>query len=647
MCGIAGYATIQPGKNAPETLERMTNAIRHRGPDDSGFYRSEHVALGHRRLSIVDLALGHQPLGNETGDIWVVFNGEIFNHAELRPALEHAGHRYTTHSDTETIVHAYEEYGPSSVERLRGMFSLAIWDDKRQTLFCARDRLGKKPFYYYWDGRLFAFASEIKALFEHPAISPRFHEALLPEYLAFGYTSGDQTLFSGIRKLMPGHHLTLRLGDGTAEPEIHRYWDVPNAGEAPDDEGRTDDSWIAECRTRIEEGIQSRLMSDVPLGMFLSGGVDSSMIAALMKRMVSTPVKTFAVGYREAEYSELGYARRVANAIGTEHYEVTVGMDEFLSELPRLIWHEDEPIAWPSSVSLYFVSKLAAEQVKVVLTGEGSDELFAGYGRYYYYLWNRRWLRAYGMVPRFARNRIRSAIDGSPLLPGDLRRKLGHTFLGRGEEIESLYLDNFYSAFPGTELGRLMKRNGHSPYASYMRFWNERADSSYLSRLLFADQKTYLVELLMKQDQMSMACSIESRVPFLDHPLVEFAARVPDRLKLRNSEGKYIVKKAAEGLVPHDILYRKKMGFPTPIRQWLRASAANGLLNGLLNRDGFLAQYLNLEEIARLIERHRSGALDATDRLWRLLNLQIWGDLYFTGRQERAWESAHAVQISG
>jgi asparagine synthase (glutamine-hydrolysing) len=645
MCGIAGFASAQAGKGSPEILERMTGAIRHRGPDDRGFFQDEFVSLGHRRLSIVDLALGHQPLSNETRDVWIVFNGEIFNHAELRPDLERLGHRYTTHSDTETIIHAYEEYGPAALEGLRGMFSLAIWDNKRRTLFCARDRLGKKPFYYYWDGRLFAFASEIKSLFEHPAISPCFHEALLPEYLTFGYTSGDQTLFSGIRKLMPGHHLTLRLNDARAAPEIVKYWEIPAAEVSAADRGRHDESWIAECRSRIEEGVRSRLMSDVPLGMFLSGGVDSSLIAALMRRMVSGPVKTFAVGYREAAYSELGFARQVADAIGTEHHEVTVGMDEFFRELPRLIWHEDEPITWPSSVSLYFVSKLASERVKVVLTGEGSDELFAGYERYYYYLWNRRWLGTYRVLPGFARKAIRACIDGWPLLPGGLRRKLGHTFLGRGEDIESLYLDNFYSAFPRSELRRLMKRGGDSPYANYLGFWNERADSSDLSRLLYADQKTYMMELLMKQDQMSMACSIESRVPFLDHPLVEFAARIPDRLKLRNGIGKYIVKKAAEGLVPHEILYRKKMGFPTPIRQWLRADAASGMLNGLLDRKGFLAEHLDLAPIAKLMDRHRAGTLDATDGLWRLLNLQLWGDLYFTGRQERAFVSACAPTL--
>jgi asparagine synthase (glutamine-hydrolysing) len=609
----------------------MANAIRHRGPDDTGFFHDEWASLAHRRLSIIDLATGHQPLCNETRDAWIVFNGEIFNHADLREPLERAGHRYASRSDTETILHAYEEYGSDCVTHLRGMFSFAIWDQKRKTLFCARDRLGKKPFYYFWDGRLFAFASEIKALFEHPSISPRFHEALLPEYLAFGYTSGDETLFSGVRRLPPGHHLTLQVGDAGAAPVIRQYWEIPEAGPA---ESRSDESWISECRQRLEETVRMRLMSDVPLGMFLSGGVDSSTIAALMKRMVSGPVKTFAVGYRETAYSELEYARQVAQSIGTDHHEVTIGPDDFFGALPRMIWHEDEPIAWPSSISLYFVSKLAAEQVKVVLTGEGSDELFGGYSRYNFYLLNQRWLARYKLLPSGVRRAIRSAIVASPLLSANLRRKIGHTFLGRGEELESLYLDNFYSAFSAAEQATLLQRPAASPYTSFLNYWQAHAHSSPLSRLLFADQKTYMVELLMKQDQMSMACSIESRVPFLDHLLVEFAARVPDHLKVRNGVGKYIVKKAAEGLISPDILYRKKMGFPTPIRQWLREDGATPMLKSLLHPDGFLAAYLDLSQVEEILQRNQSGSLDATDRIWRLLNLQLWGDLFFTGRCE-------------
>ncbi len=471
----SGIRHHRAGHKSPALLERMTGAIRHRGPDDSGYFQDEFASLGHRRLSIVDLALGRQPLCNESRDLWIVFNGEIFNHADLRPGLEQEGHRYATHSDTETIVHAYEQYGPECVEKLRGMFAFAIWDQRRRTLFCARDRMGKKPFYYYWDGKLFAFASEIKALFEHPAISPKFDETQLPEYLTFGYTSGEETLFSGIRKLMPGHHLSLRLGAPGATPVIRQYWEIPEPGPVED---RSDESWIAECRERLEDAVISRLMSDVPLGMFLSGGVDSSTIAALIKRTASGPVKTFAVGYREAAYSELGYARQVADSIGTDHHEVTVGADEFFNALPRLIWHEDEPIVWPSSVSLYFVSKLASQQVKVVLTGEGSDELFGGYGRYGHYLLNNQWLGAYRLLPAAVRRAIGSGIHGSPLLSGDLRRKLGHTFLGRGAELESLYLDNFYSAFSGPELGPLMQRGGEPPYANFLGYWNKRGNSS-------------------------------------------------------------------------------------------------------------------------------------------------------------------------
>jgi len=636
MCGIAGFVTAGRGVVPGGVAERMTNAIRHRGPDDSGLFQNGRGWLGHRRLSIVDVALGHQPLGNETGDVWIVYNGEVFNHADVRPELERAGHRYETRSDTETILHAYEEYGPDCVRKFRGMFAFAIWDEKNQTLYCARDRLGKKPFYYYWDGQLFAFASEIKALFEHPAIAPRFEASLLPEYLAFGYVSGERTLFSGIRKLMPGHHLTLRLDGAAPEPEIRRYWEIPRpeAGEA-----RADSAWIADCRERLEETVRLRLMSDVPLGMFLSGGLDSSTIAALIKRMVAGPVKTFAVGYREAAYSELEYARHVARSIGTEHGEIVVGMEEFLNALPRLIWHEDEPITWPSSVSLHYVSKLAAEQVKVVLTGEGSDELFGGYSRYHFYAVNRKWLRWYGLLPAGLRRAVRAGVMDSPLLTGAMRRRLGHTFLGRGESLESLYVDNFYAAFSqGEQAELLLQRDEGSPYGEFLRYWNEREQASTLERMLYTDQRTYLVELLMKQDQMSMSCSIESRVPFLDHQFVEFSTRVPEHLKIRRGAGKYIVKKAAEDLLPKEIIYRPKMGFPTPIRDWLRDERARGAMATLADPKSFVGSYLNTDRIRELLERHQSGSVDATDRVWRLLNLQLWGDLFFTGRREAVWD---------
>ena len=631
MCGIAGFVNTIPCEIGNSTIKKMADAIAHRGPDDHAYYQDEWASLGHRRLSIIDLAAGRQPMTNETGDVWIVYNGEVFNHAALRPALELAGHRYRSHCDTETILHAWEQYGEDCVRHFRGMFSFAIWDKTRRRLFCARDRLGIKPFYYFWNGRTFAFASEIKALFEHPSISPALRPSALPEYLTFGYGSGEETMFQGIRKLMPGHTLLL---DKDGEPRIRQYWDVPDP--APEDSSRTDVEWISEARRRVEESVEMRLMSDVPLGMFLSGGVDSSAIAAMIRRMTAGPVKTFSVGYAEAPFSELSYAAEVARLIGTDHHEVVVGMDDFFSALPHLIWHEDEPIAWPSSVSLHFVSQLAAREVKVVLTGEGSDELFGGYSRYGWTRLNLRLLSAYQRVaPAGLRGVLRSWISTNRLLSRDIRRKLGHSFLGREETIESLYIDNFYAPFPAAERDELLKRATVGGYDRFLSYWNARSGGSLLQRMLYADQKTYLVELLMKQDQMSMASSIESRVPFLDHTLVEFAMSVPDRLKIRGNTQKYIFKEAVSDLLPAGIVHRKKMGFPTPLRQWLRDPRALPLLDSLLEPEGLVASCCDRDAVTRLIADHTAGSHDYTDRIWSLLNLQIWGDTFITGRDTR------------
>jgi asparagine synthase (glutamine-hydrolysing) len=637
MCGIAGFVNFsasRPARDMTRDLKQMTEALSHRGPDGQGIHEDGIAFLGHRRLSIIDVAGGHQPMSNETGSLWITYNGEIFNHAAIRPKLEQAGHRYVTRCDTETIVHAYEEYGEACVSQFRGMFAFAIWDEQKQVLFCARDRLGIKPFYYVLTDRFFAFASEIKALLRHPEVSAEFNSELLPEYLTFGYTNEDRTMFRGVRKLMPGHTLTLDVK--TKRELIRPYWDVPNASSV---ETKSDEQWIRECRTRLEETVQMRLMSDVPLGMFLSGGVDSSAIAALMKRMRTEPVQTFAVGYQETAYSELAYARQVAQSIGTVHHETTVGMDGFFNALPRLIWHEDEPIAWPSSVSLYFVSKLAAENVKVVLTGEGSDELFAGYSRYQHYLFNRKWADRFDVAPGFLRSAVRASIQSSSLLSANLRRKLQHTFLGRESTVESLQLDNFYGAFSREERTLMLsgKGSGENPYASYLSYWNARPGAA-LPRMLYADQKTYLVELLMKQDQMSMACSIESRVPFLDHTLVEFAAGVPQSMKIRNGTGKYIMKRAVEDLLPHNIVYRPKMGFPTPLRSWLLDKRADPLFSLLLDRSRMLGDYVDLGYVENLIRKQRNGTEDATDRIWRLLNLQIWGDIFLRGKRDEHWD---------
>ena len=637
MCGITGYLTLTRDDAPPSILRRMTERIAHRGPDGFGYYEEGPVHLGHRRLSIIDLAGGHQPMADQTQSTWVVYNGEIFNHASLRQELEQLGCPYSTRSDTETILHAYRRYGPGCVERFRGMFSFALWDKAANRLFCARDRLGIKPFYYFWDGREFVFASEIKALLAHPSVSAHFDEAALPEYLASGYLTGEGTMFQRVRKLMPGHRLMVDLNQPNPAPQIVQYWDVPEAGR---EEARADAEWIRECRQRLEAAVETRLMSDVPLGMFLSGGVDSSAIAALIRRKSPGPVKTFSVGYREEEFSELSYAAQTARAIGTEHYETVVGLQEFFQALPELVWHEDEPIAWPSSVSLYFVSKLAAQQVKVVLTGEGADELFGGYRRYAWQQMNERGMRMYRAIPKAGRDWARSWIGGTRLLSATLRRRLSHTFVGRGESLESLYLDNFYGAFSARQQAELLGREPGGVYGEYSRYWSSRPRASSLQRMLYADQKTYLVELLIKQDQMSMACSIESRVPFLDHVFVEFAARVPDRLKIRGGEQKFILKKAVEDLIPNEILTRKKMGFPTPLTAWFRDPKSEPLWKALCADGGFAGAYLNLDGVRALVERHRSGFEDGTDRLWRLLNFQIWGDIFIAGRQDRWREGA-------
>jgi asparagine synthase (glutamine-hydrolysing) len=610
----------------------MTGVLAHRGPDGSGCFEDEHAHLGHRRLAIIDVTAGIQPMANEDGSIHVTYNGEIYNHAGLREELLRNGHVYATRCDTETILHSFEEFGDSCVERFRGMFSFAIWDQRRRRLFCARDRLGIKPFYYFWNGSVFVFASEIKAILLHPAVTAELNTAVLGEYLAFGYLSGEQTMFRGIRKLMPGHTLSLDLQAAAPELNIRQYWDVPEPAIQTD---RSESDLVDECRRRLEEAVESRLMSDVPLGCFLSGGVDSSAIAALMKRFSGGRVKTFSVGYNEAAYSELGYARHVAGKLGTDHSDITITREQFFSALPRVIWHEDEPVVFSSSVPLYFVSRLAAQQVKVVLSGEGSDEMFAGYERYGHYAFNFRWAAHYDKaVPAPLRAAIRKNIAANRLISGSVRRKLRHTFLGRETSYESLQLENFYCAFSRDEINRIINGQPGDPFANVMAFQNNRSRSAVLSQMLYVDQKTYLMELLLRQDQMSMAASIESRVPFLDHPFVQFAMSVPDALKIQRGERKSILKKAVEDLLPREIIYRTKMGFSTPLRQWFRDAEAMPLLRGLLRDNGILASLLDRSQVGNLIERHLKGTEDATDRIWRLLNLQIWGDVFLNGTAE-------------
>ncbi|MGO8793621.1 MAG: asparagine synthase (glutamine-hydrolyzing), partial [Candidatus Sulfotelmatobacter sp.] len=518
MCGICGIFHYRDGQPAGDAaLLAMNQQIVHRGPDDAGTLVAGGAGLAMRRLSIIDLKTGHQPLSNETGSIWIVFNGEIYNHAELRQKLIARGHTYRTHSDTETIVHLYEEYGRDCVQHLRGMFAFAIWDKRQQLIFAARDRLGIKPFYYWQQDGVFIFGSEIKALLAFPGVRAEFNTRVLPEYLAFGYISGEETFFSGIRKLPAAHTLELREN---GELAIRRYWDLTVADDAP---ARPRAYYVKRYRELLEDAVASHLMSDVPLGVFLSGGLDSSAVAALTAKSRREPIQTFSVGYAEQAYSELPFAKMLSDHIGSQHHEVRVTRSQFFDSLPDVIWHEDEPVCWPSSVALYHLAQLSRQAVTVVLTGEGSDETLAGYTRYAWTVWNARMDAIYRSVtPASLRALIRNQIH-SDRLGATLRRKLEHTCLGRdGTSWPSFYFDNFYSAFSAAEQAQLLRpgleNDLSSAYAHSMMYW-ERSSSrgTLLKRLLYTDINTYLVELLMKQDQMSMAASIESRVPFLDH----------------------------------------------------------------------------------------------------------------------------------
>lgn len=623
MCGICGiFFTDRDWHVKRDVLESMNRRILHRGPDDEGYFVEENVGLAMRRLSIIDVKTGHQPLANENQNVWIVYNGEIYNHAELRADLEAKGHRYHTRSDTETIVHLYEEYGRDCVKHLRGMFAFAIWDRRKRSLFVARDRLGIKPFYYWWDGRAFLFGSEIKSILAYTGMTPAFNRGALAEYLAFGYLTGPDTMFAGVRKLMPGH--TLELAEG-GEASIKQYWDLNTPTEQ---EVRPREYYVSHYRELLEAAVSSHLMSEVPLGVFLSGGLDSSAVAALAKKIRRDRIKTFAVGYGEEAFSELGFARQVAEHIQSDHYEVRLSREEFFASLPKLIWHEDEPLVWPSSVALYFVARLAREHVTVVLTGEGSDETLAGYTRYAWTLANARMDRAYRAVtPEALRRMVRKGIQNGPL-SATLHRKLEHTFLVRdGNAWQSFYYDNFFSAFAASEQLSLLTPEALSSagdaYAASMSAW-ERSQGDLLHRLLYADINSYLIELLMKQDQMSMAASVESRVPFLDHVLAEFTAEIPAQHSIHGMAGKFILKEAVEDLLPHHIVYRKKMGFPTPWEYWLAGSQLDDVERMLREPRSTERGLFRPEAVARIFAEHRSKSRDHGNRIWRLLNLEIW-----------------------
>ncbi|MBK6722376.1 MAG: asparagine synthase (glutamine-hydrolyzing) [Acidobacteria bacterium] len=622
MCGINGIALSSRSKRQinEAILVAMRDILHHRGPDDGGIFVDGNIGLGHRRLAIVDPRHGIQPMFSGDRTCSIVYNGEVYNHADYREDLEARGYKFQNRSDTETILHLYEEYGRDCVDHLRGMFAFAIWDSKKQELLIARDRLGVKPLYYVQDdqGNLF-FASEIKALLEAGAVKPQINFNALPDQLANHGTSGDETLYVGVKRLMPGHTMVWKDG----KLDIREFWDLSFE---PKHEPRSDAEYVEEWRELFRKSVEMRLMADVPLGMFLSGGIDSSAIAAMMSTMVTDPIKTFSVGFREREANEFEYARLVSKTFGTDHHEIVITPKQFFDELPNLVWHEDEPIGFIASVPLYFVSKLAQEHVKVVLTGEGADETLAGYGRYAKALK----LLSYGeryesITPSFLRDAVRG---GVATLPGVLNRKLNRTFLSRESDIENLFFDNF-GVFPKRMQRELFSRETKgkiadlNPYAR-QNGWLEKCDADdVLDQLLYADTKTYLHELLMKQDQMSMAASIESRVPFLDHKLVEFSARMPREMKLRGNTTKWILREAMKGILPNEILDRPKMGFPVPVGNWFRGEFRHIVDEYVLGKRAMDRGIFDGDYVRKLVVEHDAGE-NHDERIWSLVNFEIW-----------------------
>jgi asparagine synthase (glutamine-hydrolysing) len=622
MCGINGIVySPRSGKLVSEArIAAMRDILHHRGPDDDGIFVNKNVGLGHRRLSIVDVAHGAQPMFNGDRTRVIVYNGEVYNHADYRSELEASGHIFQNRSDTETILHLYAEYGRDCVDHLRGMFAFAIWDTLKRELFIARDRFGVKPLYYVHDaeGSLF-FASEIKSLLEAGAVRPEINFISLPDQFANHGTSGDETLFRGVKRLLPGH--TIVWSDGKLD--IREFWDLSFE---PKHEARSDAEYVEEWLDLFRRSVEMRLMADVPLGMFLSGGIDSSAIAAAMSGMVSEPIKTFSIGFQEREANELEYARLVAREFGTDHHEITITPEQFFDELPNLVWHEDEPIGFIASVPLYFVSKLAQEHVKVVLTGEGADETMAGYGRYQKALKLLEIGERYeSITPSFLRDAVRG---GVATLPSVMSRKLGRTFLSREADIESLFFDNF-GVFPRAMQARMFSRETRErlgtgdPYAGQNK-WLGRSDAvDVLDKLLYVDTKTYLHELLMKQDQMSMAASIESRVPFLDHKLVEFTARMPRAMKMRGSTTKWILREAMKGILPDAIIDRPKMGFPVPVGTWFRGRFKHIVDEYVLGKRAMDRGIFDRDFVSEMVARHAAGE-DHDERIWALVNFEIW-----------------------
>jgi asparagine synthase (glutamine-hydrolysing) len=617
MCGIAGITWRDP-----DLAARMAEVIAHRGPDDSGLYADEAVSLSHRRLSIIDLsAHGHQPLSNEDGSIWIVYNGEIYNFQQLREDLEAKGHRFRSRTDTEVIVHAYEEYGIDCVRRFNGMFAFAIWDRNRREVLLARDRLGVKPLYYHLSNGRLVFASEIKAILQVPTVPREVNPQALYHYVGFEFVPAPDTMFQGIRKLPPGHHLRFREGD----VRIERYWDV-----AFRDQERTPEEYRVRMRELLTESVRKRLISDVPLGVFLSGGLDSSAVVALMKHCGVEPLRTFSIGYKDPTFSELDYARVIARQFGTLHEELII--DPITPELiETAVWHLDEPMTDLSTIPLYLICERARRDVTVCLSGEGGDEVLVGYDRFKaskvdrYYSILPRWIRRDVILPVLRRlpdqtqkkgavNVLKRFAEGSVLPPEGRHMRWQYFGPGNGD------LDLFSAG--------LRPRITADPFEPIRRAEQHCSSQDRLDREIYIDLKFTMPDsVLMKVDKMSMAHGLEVRVPFLDYEFVEFCATIPGSMKLAGFRTKAIFREAMQGILPPHILQRGKQGYSLPIKNWLREDLRD-YMTDTLTSSPLIAESFDPGRIGRLMEEHLTYRANHNHVLWALMNVAIWYRLF-------------------
>ena len=610
ICGIFNYGTRAPADRA--ALKRATDAMAHRGPDDEGFYLQGEVALGNRRLSIIDLPGGHQPISNEDETIWITFNGEIYNFRELRPGLLERGHHFRTSSDTETIVHLYEEYGLACLDHLRGMFAFALWDARQQRLLLARDRLGIKPIFYRLEPGRLVFASESRALRELAEKPLEVDPQSVYDFFGFRYIPAPRTFYRGVEKLLPAHFL---LADSRGV-ETRAYWDIPDGEEAP----RPGKEVADELVERLRESVRLRLIADVPLGVFLSGGTDSSAVVALMTELEARPLRTFSVGFEEPEYNELPYARTVAQRFDTEHHELVVQPEQLSDELPRLVAFRDEPVAEPTDVALYLLSRLAAQSVKVVLAGEGGDELFAGYAKYpadplakLVSAFPPALTRALIRRLPYRQRRAKTALEALSIRDEAERSATWFASFSR-EERQKLFAPEF--------LAQVDPSHPAQVFESYLRKPRHRTP---LKRMLYADLKVWLPDnLLLRGDLMTMAASIEERVPFLDHKLVEFAARVPTKLLTQGFRAKALLKRAFERFLPREILYRRKVGFAVPVGEWLRGPLKPLVTDLVLSSQALSRGYFNPASMETFLREHFDGVRDRQKQLWALVNFELW-----------------------